>query len=96
MLLQEAGQPGDPCWRPQPALGHAGPDTMSNGNAHDGSLANGHGQNGHAPPTFTFGVPSAEFLDFSGPGGPAVAAGAYSDANTSIMACSAVCILSIA
>lgn len=74
-LMQEAGQPGDPCWRPQPALGHAGPDTMSNGNAHDGSLANGHGQNGHAPPTFTFGVPSAEFLDFSGPGGPAVAAG---------------------
>ena len=51
MLMQEAGNLGDPNWRV--------PDSQVLEQQYMGG-------------GFTFGVPSTEFLDFSGPGGPAL------------------------
>ncbi|KAK9803367.1 hypothetical protein WJX73_009893 [Symbiochloris irregularis] len=78
-IMQKAGKPEDPLWRARPphlpkpppfsprtsttpAIQHAA-----------NAAANGHATNGHAKPHFRFGIPTPEYLDFSGPGGPAVA-----------------------
>ena len=77
---QEAGKKlEDPNWRVRPVslprFG-AGKHTSSNGplTPEQSPVSQRGGSslpatNGHAKPRFTFGVPSAEYLSFAGPGG---------------------------
>lgn len=67
-LLQRAGSLLDACWRPPPS---ASPHRQLQNGTHAPSSR----QDLFCNPKFRFGVPSAKYLQFDGPGGQSTAEG---------------------
>ena len=69
LVLQKAGSLTDPCWRPPPQKPQPAPPTEN------GVHLLGHTEDLFCNPKFRFGIPSAKFLLFDGPGGSSTAKG---------------------
>ena len=66
IAVQKAGSLDDPCWRAPPTSSPARP-------TENGVHLASHQNDLFCNPNFCFGVPSAKFLEFDGPGGQAMA-----------------------